>query len=259
MESLEILREALDRWRYFAYYLQLDNLKSRTTTLSQSYMETFALGCIQMERWLKDSLWELDPPPLNGAKQYSLDDLKEMTDNFSSKYLIKKTMHGRLFRGFSDNREVTIKTWDFFCPDKRVYEDHPMRFCNELDILIDENPHPTLMKLKGFCFKHILAVVYDEKPTNFLSEELYAGKNFGLDARMEVATQLASLFIWLHDKGMTFGDVDTSTIIIDNVSSFIFMLRGKSISMFPNLQKSCLKANLQSSPWHPPGKYEKKV
>lgn len=40
---------------------------------------------------------------------------------------------------------------------------------NELEILTGENPHPNLMKIKGFCFQEALAVVYDEKPTMFLS------------------------------------------------------------------------------------------
>ncbi|XP_070011123.1 probable serine/threonine-protein kinase PBL18 [Nicotiana sylvestris] len=75
---------------------------------------------------------------------------------------------------------------------------------SEVEILTDENRHPCLMKLKGFCFQYKFAVVYDEKPDNYLSDVLRSGKDFGWDDRMKVATQLASLFTWLHERQFAF-------------------------------------------------------
>lgn len=46
---------------------------------------------------------------------------------------------------------------------------------NEVEILINENPHSCLMKLKGFCFQKVVAVVYDETSTKYLSDVLHSG------------------------------------------------------------------------------------
>ncbi|XP_060170812.1 probable serine/threonine-protein kinase PBL4 [Lycium barbarum] len=136
-------------------------------------------------------------------------------------------MHGKVYRGSIYDREVTIKTWDFFYQCKPYYVDHPSRFCNELEMLTGEKPHPSLIKIRGFCFKHVLALVYDEKPTSkFLSDELHsAAEHFGWNGRLRVATQLASLFHWLHEREFLFGCVDSSTIMIDedfNIKVFDF-------------------------------------
>nr|XP_009801116.1 PREDICTED: probable LRR receptor-like serine/threonine-protein kinase RFK1 [Nicotiana sylvestris]XP_016485617.1 PREDICTED: probable LRR receptor-like serine/threonine-protein kinase RFK1 [Nicotiana tabacum] len=113
---------------------------------------------------------------------------------------------------------------------------------NELEILTNEDRHPCLMKLKGFCFQYILAVVYDEVPTKFLSEVLSSGDHgfeswkqtlaempgkchFGWNDRMKVAMQLASLFAWLHERRFAFGSVTPSGITIDkdlNIKLFDF-------------------------------------
>ncbi|XP_070052554.1 uncharacterized protein [Nicotiana tomentosiformis] len=86
---------------------------------------------------------------------------------------------------------------------------------NELKILTDDNRHPSLMKIKGFCFQETLAIVYDEKPIMFLSEELLFGIDFGLRGRIKVATQLASLIAWLHKRRFTVRAIKPSGITID--------------------------------------------
>ncbi|XP_049406261.1 lysM domain receptor-like kinase 10 [Solanum stenotomum] len=107
-------------------------------------------------------------------------------------------MYGRLFADHQGN--AAIKTWDFFVPQFPFYADHPDRFCNELEILTREDRHPCLMKLKDFCFQHILALV----------------QSIGWNARMKVATQLASLFAWFHERRYAFGTVRPKDIMIDN-------------------------------------------
>nr|XP_033510164.1 probable serine/threonine-protein kinase PBL18 [Nicotiana tomentosiformis] len=90
---------------------------------------------------------------------------------------------------------------------------------SELEILTDKNWHPCLMKLKGFCFQYKLAVVYDEKPDKYLSGVLRSGKDFGWDDRMKVATQLASLFTWLHERQFASGGMEPSSIMIDKATT----------------------------------------
>lgn len=224
---MESIRKALDFWGYYPFYHQEDNFYNSKYPHS-SFHDTFMLLCFQQQRLLEadDSLLKMNPTSVGVAEPYSLEDLKGMTDNFSTECLIKKTMHGKVFRGSIQDCEVTIKTWDFFYPCQPCYVDHPSRFCNELELLTDEKPHSSLVKIRGFCFKHILAVVYDEKPTKFLSDELhFAGKDFGWHERMKVVTQFASLFAWLHERQFAFGCVDPSTIMIDkdfNIKVFDF-------------------------------------
>ncbi|XP_075086508.1 putative serine/threonine-protein kinase PBL18 [Nicotiana tabacum] len=103
---------------------------------------------------------------------------------------------------------------------------------SELEILTDKNWHPCLMKLKGFCFQYKLAVVYDEKPDKYLSGVLRSGKDFGWDDRMKVATQLTSLFTWLHERQFASGGMEPSSIMIDKdfnikILNFGFLVRIK--------------------------------
>jgi len=99
------------------------------------------------------------------------------------------------------------------------------------------------VKLYRYCFDTRLAVVYDAKFTSvllsdvllsgtivcfsptfvcFLAHSLYflflVSDDFGWNDRMKVATQLADLFSWLHDKGTAVGCVTASCIMIDEVS-----------------------------------------
>ncbi|XP_019231043.1 PREDICTED: LEAF RUST 10 DISEASE-RESISTANCE LOCUS RECEPTOR-LIKE PROTEIN KINASE-like 1.5 isoform X2 [Nicotiana attenuata] len=219
LENLEKLRKELARRGDEPFYFQKDN-----------YADSFMVICEKIQERMQSSLWRMTLPPLGGAKPYRFDDLKDMIENFD--WDILKTTYGRFYEGvIRDDKgvkvqEVTIKTWDFFCPRQKYYADHPYTFCNELEILTSEDPHPNLMKIKGFCFQEALAVVYDEKPTMFLSVLLHFDTDFRLRGRIKVATQLASLIAWLHEKQFTVRAIDLSDIMIDedlNIKVFDFI------------------------------------
>ncbi|XP_049380438.1 probable receptor-like protein kinase At1g80640 [Solanum stenotomum] len=96
------------------------------------------------------------------------------------------------------------------------------------------------MKLKGFCFQNILAVVYDETPTQYLSRVI-SEESFRWEDRMKVATQLASLFTWLHEKRFAIGRMEPSAIMIDKefnikVVDFSSLVRVRDIphNILPN-------------------------
>ncbi|KAH0712529.1 hypothetical protein KY289_008488 [Solanum tuberosum] len=58
-------------------------------------------------------------------------------------------------------------------------------------------------------------IVYDETPTQYLSRVISEEESFRWEDRMKVATQLASLFTWLHEKRFAIGRMEPSAIMID--------------------------------------------
>ncbi|KAG5577463.1 hypothetical protein H5410_057597 [Solanum commersonii] len=220
MKNLKKMRETLV---YDAYYLQAENyLKHAQMARSKPRADMFLGQCSRLkEEDSYRSLWNMTITPLGHAKQYSLKEIEDMTDNFQPYTLIKSTKYGRMF-SCPTNEAITIKTWDFFWPNINAYSYHPSRFCNELEILTDDYPHACLMKLKGFCFQNILAVVYDETPIQFLSYVISDGESFRWEDRMKVATQLASLFTWLHEKQFVIGRMEPSSIMIDKAKTSIY-------------------------------------
>ncbi|KAH0715098.1 hypothetical protein KY284_008003 [Solanum tuberosum] len=232
MKNLKKMRETLI---YDAYYLQAENyLKHGKMAISKPRVDMFLDQCSRLqEEDSYRSLWNMTITPLGHAKQYSLKEIEDMTDNFQPYMLIKSTKYGRMF-SYPTNEAITIKTWDFFWPNINAYSYHPSRFCNELEILTDDNPHACLMKLKGFCFQNIRAIVYDETPIQFLSYVISDGESFRWEDRMKVATQLATLFIWLHEKQFAIGRMEPSSIMIDKdfnmkVIDFPFLVRVRDI------------------------------
>ncbi|KAH0633012.1 hypothetical protein KY284_035798 [Solanum tuberosum] len=200
MDSVEKLRKELKYWKYSPYFYQKHNYyESEWKDSYRMLVDSFMLSSSTFENALSKSLWIMKLSPVGGVVPYSFKDLENMTLKFSRSQCLIHTMYGRLFADHQGN--AAIKTWDFFVPQFPFYADHPDRFCNELEILTCEDRDPCLMKLKGFCFQHILALVYDEMPTQVLSTNLYSsGNQFGWNARMKVATQLASLFAWFHER-----------------------------------------------------------
>ncbi|XP_019255750.1 PREDICTED: probable receptor-like protein kinase At5g56460 isoform X1 [Nicotiana attenuata] len=97
---------------------------------------------------------------------------------------------------------------------------------DEIELFTDEraNTHPNLLKLYRYCYETRLAAVYDEKFTRLLSDVLLAD-DFEWDDRIKVATQLADLLAWLHEKRVAVGSVIASCVMIDeevNIKVFDF-------------------------------------
>ncbi|OIT29758.1 PREDICTED: uncharacterized protein LOC109210933 [Nicotiana attenuata] len=150
LESLEKLRKELARWGDEPFFFQKDNYIKVSYRLFRGYGDSFMVICEKIQERMQSSLWRMTLPPLGGAKPYRFDDLKDMIENFD--WDILKTTYGRFYEGvIRDDKgvkvqEVTIKTWDFFCPRQKYYADHPYTFCNELEILTGEDLHPNLIR-----------------------------------------------------------------------------------------------------------------
>ncbi|XP_049415196.1 probable serine/threonine-protein kinase PBL18 [Solanum stenotomum] len=235
--SIEAIRKKFTEWGFSPYAFQMYNLDEGSLVLPSFphplnkrpnpdlYMNYFLKECKRYESFD----FSIEPMIVGEVKHCSYSELDKMT-NYKNRGEIQKTLTGRLFHGTIVEGTVTrpaiVKTWDYLFPMKPECAPRLYKFCDEIKLLTDEraNKHPNLVKLYRYCFDTRLAVVYDAKFTGVLSNVLLAD-DFGWDDRMKVATQLADLFSWLHEKGIAFGYVSDSCIMIDeevNIKVFDF-------------------------------------
>ncbi|KAL3521922.1 hypothetical protein ACH5RR_014756 [Cinchona calisaya] len=171
---------------------------------------------------------------LGDVKYYEPSKLEEITEGFSNKNFLSRTLFGRLFRGKihqgSESRDVLVKTWDFYFPVKGMYEDHPARLVDEIEFVSEESKGTeNLVKIVGYCFEKKLALVYNLKPKGLLRDEL-CSLTFSWESRIELAFKLARILRSLHDKSIILGAIDASHILIDeeyNMSLFEFGVLAK--------------------------------
>ncbi|CAN4113561.1 unnamed protein product [Withania somnifera] len=230
--SLEMIRAKFNEWEADPYQNQMFNLHESKDwrryilfdSVADSMLKDFTETCKDYERFD----FSIEPTVFGEVKHCSYSKLEEIT-NFKDPE-IQKTLTGRLFRGTiveeSVARPAIVKTMDFLFCSRFGNERRLCKFCDEIELLTGErtNKHPNLVKLYKYCFDKRLAFVYDAEFTGVLSDVLLSD-DFGWDQRMKVATQLADLFAWLHEKGTAVGCVTSSCIMIDeevNIKVFDF-------------------------------------
>nr|XP_018622907.2 probable serine/threonine-protein kinase PBL18 [Nicotiana tomentosiformis] len=175
--------------------------------------------------------FSIEPVIVGGVRLCSYSELQKITD-FKYENILRKTLSGRLFHGIigerSEKRRAFVKTWDLLLPMQDGHAQLLPKFCDEIELFTDEkaNTHQNLVKLCMFCCYKRLAAVYecDEKFTRLLSNVLLDDE-FRWDDWIKVATQLADLLAFLHEKGTAVGCVTASCIMIDeemNIKVFDF-------------------------------------
>ncbi|KAJ4847874.1 hypothetical protein Tsubulata_011598, partial [Turnera subulata] len=123
---------------------------------------------------------------------FSYEDISALTEGFSEGNIIGDFEFGRVFRGKTAGKEVTVKIWKI--PERTYvtceYERklwHP-KFMS----------HPNVLKLVGYCFEgKQLAIVYDLKPLDTI-HNLMVKDNFTWLQRIKVALGFAVLLNFLH-------------------------------------------------------------
>ncbi|OIS96929.1 hypothetical protein A4A49_10156 [Nicotiana attenuata] len=201
--GFEMIRKKLEEWDILPYEYQLFNKEESPNWRHPLFTDSTANGMLayfyEQCNYYQSFKFSLEPTIVDDVKLCSYSELQDITD-FKAESLIQKTLSGRLFRG-------TIGEGS----EKRPAID-------EIELFTDEgaNTHPNLLKLYRYCYEMRLAAVYDEKFTRVLSDVLLAD-DFGWDDRIKVATQLADLLAWLHEKRVAVGSVIASCIMIDEV------------------------------------------
>ncbi|XP_060172159.1 uncharacterized protein LOC132603225 [Lycium barbarum] len=234
MSDIEMIRKkVVDEWGVMPYFHQPFNLdespdwryplklipESGHLQMLQRFLDT----CDQF----KSFDFSIKPMKAGGVKLCSYSELQQITD---FKRFSLETLSGRLFRGTIregyEERPVVVKTCDLLLPYRDGHFERLPKFCDEIELFMDEkaNTHKNLAKLYAFCCDKRLAVVYDENVTCRLSD-VFLNDDFGWDLRINVATQLADLLSWLHEKRIAVGSIIASCIMIDeevNIKVFDF-------------------------------------
>ncbi|OIS96928.1 hypothetical protein A4A49_60604 [Nicotiana attenuata] len=204
--EFEMIRKKLEEWNFSPYYFQIFNKEESPNWRHPMFIDSIANGmlaffyerCNYYQIYFKFSL---EPMIVGEVNLCTYSELQNITD-FKPESLIQKTLSGRLFRGTigegSEKRPAIIELFT----DERA------------------NTHPNLLKLYRYCYETRLAAVYDEKFTRLLSDVLLAD-DFEWDDRIKVATQLADLLAWLHEKRVAVGSVIASCVMIDEVESLV--------------------------------------
>ncbi|XP_009592541.1 putative serine/threonine-protein kinase PBL18 [Nicotiana tabacum] len=231
--GFEMIRKKLEEWDFSPYYFQIFNKEESPNWRHPMFIDSIANGMLAFfyERcnYYQSFKFSIEPMIVGEVKLCTYSELQNITD-FKPESLIQKTLSGRLFCGTigegSEKRPAIVKTWDFLLPLGDEHTQRLHKFCDEIELFTDErvNTHPNLSKLYRYCYETRLAAVYDEKFTRVLSDVLLAD-DFGWDDRIKVATQLADLLAWLHEKSVAVGSVTASCIMIDeevNIKVFDF-------------------------------------
>ncbi|OIS97248.1 hypothetical protein A4A49_12442 [Nicotiana attenuata] len=217
VSCIQIMREKLKECCHLAYYFQPFNDHWHIPLLSEEAKrynhESFHHFCSDYSSFEFPSL-----PVIDGeVKHCSYSELEKITD-FKTENFIQTTHSGRLFRGTitkgSEKRPVIVKTWDFLLLRDHLCSIRPLKFCDEIELYETASAHPYLIKLSTYCCERRLAAVYDEEFIADLSDVLLDDA-FGWDYRIRVATQLADLLAWLHERRIAVGSITASCIIIN--------------------------------------------
>ncbi|KAK7821118.1 putative serine/threonine-protein kinase pbl16 [Quercus suber] len=161
-----------------------------------------------------------------------MEELADMTDNFSEKNLIGETLFTKLYRGtirqdwlpFED-WVVTVKIWDYTLQsDKAGFLSSC--YLNTNESLIEEvmfltqpsaKQHPNVVNLLGYCNRRYLeAVVYDLNPLDTVHNLATTGSLTWLQ-RIKVALGFARAVEFLHDpkKPYLVRNINAAHIILD--------------------------------------------
>ncbi|RVW44303.1 putative leucine-rich repeat receptor-like protein kinase [Vitis vinifera] len=154
-------------------------------------------------------------PQLKGARQFTFEEIKKCTNNFSEANNVGSGGYGKVYRGILPTGQmVAIKR------AKQESMQGGLEFKTELELLSRVH-HKNVVGLVGFCFEHgEQMLVYEFVPNGSLKESLSGKSGIRLDwrKRLKVALCSARGLAYLHELAEPPSSIGTS-----NQTTFYWM------------------------------------
>ncbi|XP_024357802.1 leucine-rich repeat receptor protein kinase HPCA1 isoform X1 [Physcomitrium patens] len=158
-----------------------------------------------------------DAPKLKGARWFTFDDIKMMTNNFNEDNVLGEGGYGKVYKAIEAGTGATFAV-------KRAQEGSKqgaLEFKNEIELLSRVH-HNNLVGLVGFCYqKGEQMLVYEYMPNGTLTQNLRGSKAdwpLDWDRRLLIALGAARGLAYLHDNAdppIIHRDVKSCNILLD--------------------------------------------
>ncbi|KAJ3704851.1 hypothetical protein LUZ61_008556 [Rhynchospora tenuis] len=168
---------------------------------------------IQFAPWHSGIKGDGTAPQLNGARYFSLEELREYTHNFSESYKIGAGSYGEVYKGCCSNGViVAVKRYGSFRSTKQ--------FQIEIEVLSRVH-HKNIVSLIGFCTDQGEQILVYEYMSNGSLRDYLAGKcgvYLNWEKRLQIALDSARALAYLHELAnlrIIHRDVKPGNIMLD--------------------------------------------
>ncbi|XP_059442017.1 L-type lectin-domain containing receptor kinase VIII.2-like [Corylus avellana] len=155
------------------------------------------------------------PTPPNKPRRYTIVEIFKATRRFSKLEILGSDVRGVLYRGTLPNGcHVAVKRFsNQFLNLSRLYSSRILKRINELSQI----SHSSFAPIRGWCCDNReTIIVYDYFGNGSLDQWLYGPGVLPWSRRVKLIKEIAEALCFLHSKGLTHGNLKTSSVFLDH-------------------------------------------